>query len=114
MQMDPLPIIVGLTVLWEKFVRIGWTEFRFFQFSSVKTIVLVKTILSPRIFVTYFLVYSWSGYELLEFCRKKINQLTKVKFASFQSGAFVTVIVVNPPESKLAKRTSVQLAGVPH
>ena len=34
-------------------------------------------------------------------------QCTKVRFASFMSGGFITVIVVNPPESKLAKRTSV-------
>ena len=33
---------------------------------------------------------------------------TKVRFANFQSGGFITVIVVNPPESKLAKRISVQ------
>ena len=32
---------------------------------------------------------------------------TKVRFASFQSGGFITVVVVNPPESKLAKRISV-------
>ena len=32
---------------------------------------------------------------------------TKLQFASFQSGGFYTVIVVNPPESKLTKRTFV-------
>ena len=32
---------------------------------------------------------------------------TEVRFASFLSGEFITVIVVNPPERKLAKRTSV-------
>ena len=31
-----------------------------------------------------------------------------MRFASFLSGGFITAIVVNPPESKLAKRTSVQ------
>jgi hypothetical protein len=30
-----------------------------------------------------------------------------VHFASFLSGGFITAIVVNPPESKVAKRTSV-------
>ena len=29
-------------------------------------------------------------------------------FCSFHSGGFITVIVVNPPEEKLAKRTPVQ------
>ena len=40
-------------------------------------------------------------------------QSTEVRFASFLSGGFITVIVVNPPESKLAKRTSVQSAAIP-
>ena len=32
---------------------------------------------------------------------------TEVRFTSFLSGGFITAIVVNPPERKLAKRTSV-------
>ena len=32
---------------------------------------------------------------------------TEVRFASFQSGGFITVTIVNPPKRKLAKRTSV-------
>ena len=35
-------------------------------------------------------------------------QCTDVRFASLLSGGFITAIVVNPPERKLAKRTSVQ------
>ena len=31
----------------------------------------------------------------------------EVRFATFQAGGFITAIVVNPPERKLAKRTSV-------
>ena len=31
-----------------------------------------------------------------------------VRFSSFFSGGFITAIVVNPPERKLAKRTSVR------
>ena len=37
-----------------------------------------------------------------------IPHYTEVCFASFLSGGFITAIVVNPPERKLAKRTSVQ------
>ena len=37
-------------------------------------------------------------------------QRTEVHFASLFSGGFITAIVVNPPERKLAKRTSVQWA----
>ena len=35
-------------------------------------------------------------------------QRAEVHFASLFSGGFITAIVVNPPERKLAKRTSVQ------
>ena len=38
----------------------------------------------------------------------KIVQCTEVRFASFLSGEFITAIVVNPPERKLAKHISVQ------
>ena len=37
-------------------------------------------------------------------------QCTELGFASFLSGGYITAIVVNPPENKLAKRTSVQCA----
>ena len=35
-----------------------------------------------------------------------------VPFANFQSGRFITAIVVNPPERRLAKRTSVHCTEV--
>ena len=38
--------------------------------------------------------------------------LTEVRFASLLSGGFITAILVNPPESKLAKRTSVHCSAV--
>ena len=38
---------------------------------------------------------------------KKFNQCTEVRFASFLSGGFTTMAVMNPPEKKLKKRTSV-------
>ena len=37
---------------------------------------------------------------------------TEVQFAIFQSSGFITVIVVNPPESKLAKCTSVHCTEI--
>ena len=46
-----------------------------------------------------FLIYEKYG---------SLTQFTEMRFASFLSGGFITVIVVNPPEKKLAKRTSVQ------
>ena len=39
-----------------------------------------------------------------------MSQCTEVRFASFLSGGFITAIVVNPPEKKVAKRTSVHCA----
>ena len=35
-------------------------------------------------------------------------QCTEVRFASFLSGGFTTMAVMNPPKKKLEKRTSVQ------
>ena len=35
-----------------------------------------------------------------------------MRFSSFFSGGFITAIVVNPPERRLAKRTSVQWCTV--
>ena len=34
---------------------------------------------------------------------------TEVRFCSFLSGEFTTMAVINPPEKKLLKRTSLQL-----
>ena len=42
----------------------------------------------------------------------KPHKFTEVRFASFFSGGFITAIVVNLPERKLAKRTSVQCGGL--
>ena len=39
-----------------------------------------------------------------------LRQCTEVRFASFFSGGFITAIAVNPPERRLAKRTSMQCA----
>ena len=36
------------------------------------------------------------------------KQFTEVRFACFLSGGFITATIVNPPERKLAKGTSVQ------
>ena len=38
---------------------------------------------------------------------KKIIHCTEVRFASFLSGGFTTMAVINPSERKMAKRTSV-------
>ena len=35
-------------------------------------------------------------------------QCTEVRFASFLSGGFITMVVINPPERKVTKCTSVQ------
>ena len=37
-----------------------------------------------------------------------LKQCTEVRFASFLSGGFTIMAVINSPEKKLAKRTSVQ------
>ena len=46
---------------------------------------------------------SFSGLILIQG-----HQCTEMRFASFLSGGFTAMIVINPPERKLAKRISVQ------
>ena len=43
----------------------------------------------------------------------KLLQCTDMRFASFLSGGFTTMAVMNPPEKKLEKCTSVQYVGMP-
>ena len=43
-----------------------------------------------------------------------VAQCTEVRFVSFFSGGFITAIVVNPAERKLAKCISVQCGGSHH
>ena len=45
--------------------------------------------------------------------RFRFRRMNRGAFFSFFSGGFITAIVVNPPERKLAKRTSVECAGAP-
>ena len=40
--------------------------------------------------------------------KQNFRQCTEVRFASFFSGGFTTMVVMNPPEKKLEKRTAVQ------
>ena len=42
----------------------------------------------------------------------KTTQCTEVRFASFLSGGFTTMAVINPPEKKLAKRKPVHCKGM--
>ena len=41
------------------------------------------------------------------------DRCTDVRFASFLSGGFTTMAAINPPEKKLAKRTSVRWVDSP-
>ena len=44
---------------------------------------------------------------MLIFLSGSIGHCTEMRFASCFSGGFITAIVVNPPDKRLAKRTSV-------
>ena len=41
-----------------------------------------------------------------------VDRSIEVRFASLHSGGIITAIVVNPPERKLAERTSVHRAEI--
>ena len=61
------------------------------------------------LFHSYFII-STLAYLILKSTlakKKHFPHCTKVRFAIFQSGGFITVTIVNPPKRKLAKRTSV-------
>ena len=43
---------------------------------------------------------------------KSVHSATEVRFASFLFGGFTTTVVINPPESKLGKCTSVHCCKI--
>ena len=49
---------------------------------------------------------SWQFFNFAKMAL--LNRFTEVRFASFLSGGFTTMSVMNPPEKKLEKRTSVR------
>ena len=51
---------------------------------------------------------AWNITRLVDESFVPSTQRTEVRLASFLSGGFTTMAVINPPEKKLAKRTSVQ------
>ena len=53
------------------------------------------------------LIIEWS---LTSHQVSQLNHFTEVRFASFLSGGFTTMAVINPPKRKLEKRTSVHLS----
>ena len=55
-----------------------------------------------------FLKIAWFFQNLSKDWRVEVAEhCTEMRFASFLSGGFTTIAVINPPEKKLAKRTSV-------
>ena len=63
----------------------------------------------PNGSVIYHLM--WKSLSFLKWYQYA-RQCTEVHFASFLSGRFITAIVVNPPEKKLAKHTSMQCTAM--
>ena len=47
---------------------------------------------------------------LSDIAKGKFGHATDVRFARFLSGGFTTMAIIKPPETKLAKRTSVHAA----
>ena len=65
----------------------------------------------PHIMSSLFTVRDHFKYYVIMFLTflGPPTHLTEVRFASFLSGVFITAIVVNSPENKLAKRTSLMI-----
>ena len=54
--------------------------------------------------ITYWVI---AGLLYFEYIKQQISKVEEVRFARLLSGGFTTMAVINPPERKLAKRTSV-------
>ena len=59
-----------------------------------------------QIFAIRYYYFVYTTWKIAAFSNSTLHCL-EVRFASFLSGGFITVIGVNPPERKLAKSTSV-------
>ena len=94
--MDFLPAFRRMTV-WLKFCPCAHLWTKGIETGMILLIIDIKKILLCIFSKTYKL---W--------CIEGVQYCTEVHFASFLSGGFITAIVLNQPERKLAKRTSVQ------
>ena len=68
-------------------------------------------------YITTLLIQGITSLPIVDSChlhqgRWGLRQCTEVRFASLLSGGFTTMAVMNPPESKLAKRTSVHYCAL--
>ena len=59
-------------------------------------------------FATVLTLFLNKGVKHSGILRQDFNQCTEMHFVNFFSSGFITAIIVNPPERKLAKCTSVQ------
>ena len=69
-----------------------------------------KILIFSLIKMTSMVILCWVGMKPIprwNFKNIRCTQCTEVQFASFFSGGFITAIVVNPPERRLAKHTFV-------
>ena len=87
-----------------------------FDFANLtKDVRTIDNLLATGIFnstVQKEIFLGWVGYSArITVMQLPRVQCTKVRFASLLSGGFTTMTVINPPERKLAKRTSVQCGG---
>jgi hypothetical protein len=58
---------------------------------------------------SFIISYHYENFILLQSSGFFVSkECTEVRFASFLSGGMTTRAVINPPEKKLAKRTSVE------
>ena len=95
-----------------------WPYYKAYIFPYWSSVLLpmVQITLMSSVYTT--IIMSWERYVRICMVSKVETicfpsgvlayQCTEVRFASLLSGGFITAIVVNPPERKLANRTSVQ------
>ena len=117
-----VPFSSSLVRLWTMWLFINWSALIGWNiFSSLNAVISINPIqfITGRAwFTTQLILKSYRGqppttYVIFDVTIREmsgglLHHCTEVCFASFLSGGFITVIVVNPPERKLAKHTSMQ------
>ena len=67
-----------------------------------EALVFLRLMLCTTVHFTLYRIMSGGKHRLMD--TLFLNHCTEVRYASFLSGGFINVIVVNPPERRLAKR----------
>ena len=100
------------TISRSSFCYIGTTgyksEVRLSQQNGMKLFLKFHLLFLHICFFSIYISYQTMGFNSVHLKWTVLTHCTEVHFASFLSGGFTSMAVINSPERKLAKHTSVQ------